>query len=223
MLFLVLSAGLSAPAFAEAAFSASVATDDRFRGDSTSDHRPVASLSVAYDDINGPYFGISLTGVATRDDGVQPLRSIQYVGYAKRLKSGLSLDLGITNRVYSHYYSGDYGRRFTEAYVGVIGRRVSSHIFFSPEHDGYGGASVYAEVDALLLDRGSWSVSGHAGALVPPRATRWRSRAIEGDWRLGATRRFGRTAVSLNWVGATPARYGDRRRGTVLLSASRSF
>jgi uncharacterized protein (TIGR02001 family) len=221
MLCLAWSVGLSAPAFGEAAFSASVATDDRFRGDSTSDHRPVASVSVAYDDIHGPYFGISLTGVATRDDGVQPLNSIQYVGYAKRLKSGLSLDVGITHRIYSHYYAGEYGKRFTEAYVGVIGRRLSSHIFYSPDYDGYGGASVYAEVDALLLDSGNWSVAGHVGALAPLSASRWRS--AEGDWRVGATRRFGRTAVSLNWVGATPARYGDRRRGTVLLSASHSF
>src|SRR3954452_24244533 len=132
---------LAAPVRAELAYSGSIASDDRYRGDSTSGQRPVASVAIAFDDFHGPYAGISFTAVAARGEGIEPLRSIQYAGYAKRLKSGLSLDVGVTHRVYSHYYTGEYGRDFSEAYVGIVGRRLSSHLFFSPDYDGYGGAS----------------------------------------------------------------------------------
>lgn len=183
----------------------------------------MATLAAAYDDVHGPYFGVSFTAVLTRDEGVKPLRSIQYAGYARRLKSGLSLDLGITHRISSHYYAGEYGRDLTEAYVGIIGRRVSSHLFFSPDYDGHGGDSLYGEVEALLLERGAWSVSSHVGAKVTPREAPGEERMVELDGRIGATRRFGRTAISVNWIAATPNHDTDRWRGTVLVSLSHAF
>lgn len=201
-------------------FSGSVSSDDRFRGDSTSDNRPVATFSIAYDDVHGPYGGISFTAVAK--DGVRPLRSIQYIGFAKRLKSGVSLDVGISHRISSHYYTGEYGREFVEAYVGVVGRRVSSHLFLSPDYDGRGGASLYGEADGLLLDRGDWSLNGHVGVLATPKEAPLQTRSVELDGRLGVTRRFGRTAISLVGVAATPHE-SDRWRGTVLVSVSHSF
>jgi uncharacterized protein (TIGR02001 family) len=218
-----LSIAFAAPARAEVAISGAIATDDRFRGVSTSGQKPVATFSIAYDDIHGPYAGLSFTAVATGDPGIKPLRSIQYFGYTKRLKSGLSLDIGISHRISSHYYTGEYGRRFTEAYVGIVGRSMSTHLFLSPNYDGHGSASLYVEVDEQLLQRGLWSLTGHFGALVRPKEAPSRSRTVEGDWRLGVNRRFGRTALSLSWVGATPAQDSDRWRGTVLLSVGHSF
>jgi uncharacterized protein (TIGR02001 family) len=221
--FATLFLALATPARAQLAFSGTVASDDRFRGDSASGNRPVATFSIAYDDVHGPYAGISFTAVIGRGAGIQPLRSIQYLGYATRLNWGVSLDLGVSHRISSHYYTGEYGRELAEAYVGIVGRRMSSHVFFSPDYDGHGGASVYAEVDDLLLDRGKWSLTGHIGALAPPREPAERRRTVEIDWRLGATRRFGRTAVSLALVAATPGQDTDRWRGTVLLSLTHSF
>jgi uncharacterized protein (TIGR02001 family) len=211
----------AAPAQAQLAFSGTIASDDRYRGDSTSGDRPVATFSVAYDDAHGPYAGISFTAVAT-GEGIEPLQSVQYAGYVQRLKSGVSLDVGATHRISSHYYTGEYGREFTEAYVGIVGRRLSSHIFFSPDYDGH-GASVYAEVDGLLLDRGNWSLTGHVGALAPPSEAAERHRGFAADARLGATRRFGRTALSLALVAATPNRDRDRWRDTILVSLTQSF
>ena len=219
----MLLAAIAAPARAELAFSGAIASDDRFRGDSTSGNRPVATLTGAYDDASGFYLGISVTAVAAGDYGIKPLRSTQYGGYAKRLKSGLTLDFGITHRISSRYYTGEYARDLTEAYVGIVGRRLSSHIFVSPDYDGHGGASAYAEVDAVLVDRGNWSVSSHVGVLAPPREQARTSREVEVDGRLGATRRFGRTAISLNWIAATPANDSRRWRSTVLASISHSF
>jgi uncharacterized protein (TIGR02001 family) len=223
LLLAALVLAMATPARAQLAFSGSVSSDDRFRGDSTSGNRPVATFSIAYDDIHGPYAGISFTAVAAGQWAIEPLRSTQYLGYAKRLKSGVSLDVGISHRISSHYYTGEYGREFGEAYVGIIGRRVSTHVFFSPDYDGHGGDSLYGEVDGVLLERGDWSVSGHAGALAPPKDDPAQSRSVEFDWRLGATRRFGRTAISLTGVAATPAHDSNGWRGTFVLSLSRSF
>jgi uncharacterized protein (TIGR02001 family) len=213
---------IAVPARAQLAFSGVIASDDRYRGESTSGHNPVATLTVAYDDPSGFYLGASFTAVAA-GGFVEPLRSVQYVGYAKRLKSGLSLDAGITHRISSHYYTGEYASEFTEAYVGIVGRRVSSHLFFSPDYDGRGGDAVYGETEALLLDRGDWSLSAHAGALLGPREDPADARKVELDGRIGITRRFGRTALSLNWIGATPAHESNRWRRAAVVSLSHSF
>jgi uncharacterized protein (TIGR02001 family) len=221
--FLIACITFSGSANAEPGFSLSVATDDRFRGRTTSGERPVATGLVSYDDVRGPYVGVAFTALATKDDGIQPLRSVQYIGYAHRVKSGLTFDIGVTNRMYSKYFTGEYARRFTEGYVGVIGRRVSAHVYLSPDYDGHGGNSAYAEVSALLLERGRWSLSSHVGILAPPREPDQRSAKKELDWRLGATRRFDRLAVSLQWVGSGPDHETRRWQSGVLLSASRNF
>lgn len=214
---------INGPACAEPGFSLSVASDDRFRGQSISDERPVATLSASYDDVSGLYGGISGTIVATRHDGVQALRSVQYLGYARRIGSGLTIDAGVTNRIYSRYFTGEYGRHLFEGYVGVVGRRVSAHLYLSPDYDGYGGDSAYAEINALLLERGHWSLSGHVGGLAPPREPYYKSAQKELDWRLGATRSFGRLGVSVQWVGNGPDLYTRRWQSGLVLSATRSF
>lgn len=210
-------------ASAEPGFSLTAASDDRFRGRSISGERPVATALASYDDVRGPYAGVSVTAVATRDEGVQPLRSVQYLGYAKRLHSGLTLDAGVVSRLYTRQFTGGYADVFVEAYVGVIGRRVSGRLYLSPDFDGRGGNSAYAEVEALLFERGRWSMSGHLGLLAPPREPGQRRALKELDWRPGATRTFGRLGVSLQWVGSGPDDDTRRWQSGAVLSATRSF
>ena len=66
---------------AQTGFEISVASDDRFRGQTVSGDRPIGTATLAYDDVRGLYAGISATVVATRDSVVRPHRSVQYVGY----------------------------------------------------------------------------------------------------------------------------------------------
>lgn len=161
--------------------------------------------------------------MATRDDGVQPLRSVQYLGYARRLRSGLTLDIGVTNRLYTRYFSADYASQFLEGYVGVIGRRVSARLFVSPDFDGRGGDSAYVEANGLIAQRGRLSLSGHVGLLAPPREPDRHTNPKELDWRLDATRTFDRLAVSLQWVGRGATHETRRWSTAVVLSANRSF
>lgn len=212
----------SSPLRAEPGFELSIASDDRFRGISVSGERPVATGLISYDDSSGFYAGISGTVVATRDEGLRPLRSTQYVGYAHRVDGSVAIDVGVTNRLYSRYFTGEYADRFTELYVGLVGRRISSHLYLSPDYDGNGGRSAYLEVNAQVLERGDWSLGTHVGILAPPREP-GRSWRPEVDWRVGAIRRFGRLAVGLQWVGSGPNHDTGRWQQGVVLSARRSF
>lgn len=216
-------ASLPFTAVAEPGYSLTVSSDDRFRGQSTSDKLPVATGTISYDDAHGPYGGISLTGGSTRDDGLRLLRSVQYVGYAHRLASGISLDAGISHRVYSRRATVEYARRFIQYYAGVVGRRWSSRVFFSPNYDGQARSATYAELDALLLSRGDWSLTSHVGVLAPPADAGRPPRRIEVDWRLGVARRLGRLALSATAVAGGPDDEDRRFRGTVVFAASRSF
>ncbi len=207
---------------AQTGFEISVASDDRFRGQTVSGDRPIGTATLAYDDVRGLYAGISATVVATRDSGVRPHRSVQYVGYARRLSGALTFDIGITNRVYSRFFTGDYARRLTEAYFGLIGRRVQSHLYLTPDYDGRGGEAAYVDVNATLVEHGPWSLAGHGGVLTPPRDP-GRPRFIELDWRLGVARRFDRLAITVQWAGNGPNHDSGRWQSGLILGARRSF
>lgn len=225
---ILLCLGLAAPAArAELGYSLTVASDDRFRGASTSDRLPIGTLAISYDDTSGVYGGISATLGPVRGEGVRVRRSVQYIGFAQRLSPQVSLDIGVSNRLYDRRATVEYARRFAQFHAGVIGRRVSSHLFFAPDYDGYGNPATYGQVDALLLDRGHLSITGHVGALRPSRSKRY-GRGLEYDWQLGASRRIGtQSSIGLSWVGGGPepvyARAARRGGSALVLSASRSF
>jgi uncharacterized protein (TIGR02001 family) len=215
----------AAPAAAQVGpgYSLSVASDDRFRGQSTSDELPVATGTISFDHPSGGYAGLSLTAGPTRHDGPRLLRSVQYIGYARRLRPGLSLDAGVSNRIYTRQATVEYARRFTQFYVGIVGRRLSSRVFFSPNYDGNARSASYAELDALLLNRGAWSVTGHLGGLAPPSEPGRPVRRIEVDYRLGLARRVGRSAFSATLVGGGPDEEDHHFRRAFVLAATRSF
>jgi uncharacterized protein (TIGR02001 family) len=214
---------LSAAADAEPGYSVTISSDDRFRGQSTSDQRPVATGTISYDDARGLYGGVSLTAGPTRSEGLRLLRSVQYVGYAHRLGSGIGLDAGISHRVYSRQATVEYARRFIQYYAGVVGRRWSSRVFFSPNYDGQARSATYAELDALLLSRGDWSLTSHIGVLAPPADAGRPPRRVEVDWRLGVSRRLGRLGLSVTTVGGGPDDEDRQFRGSVVFAATRAF
>src|SRR5436190_194451 len=60
----------ASPATAQAGVAVSIFSDDRFRGYSLSDGRPVGILDLSYDAANGLYGALSGSVVATRHDGL---------------------------------------------------------------------------------------------------------------------------------------------------------
>ena len=180
----------------------SVFSDDRFRGYSLSDGRPVAILDLSYDSPEGFYGALSGSVAATRHDGLEPLWLQVNGGYAKRLSPNLSLDLGVTHWHYSKYSSAGSVESYSEAYAGLTGKFLSGRVYISPDYVHSGDWSLYTEVDGHVPAEGKWRVTGHAGLLVPFRSRiGYETYHPEFDWRLGVARDFGPVTASVSWSG----------------------
>lgn len=185
---------------AEVGATVSIFSDDRFRGYSLSDSRPVAILDFAYDAPSGLYGDASATGVLEQGGKPEPL-SIQLTGgYAKRLKSGTTLDFGATHSRYVHYSSGEGGTSYTELYAGVSRGAISSRIFLSPHYFAPGLWTAYGELNGRVSPARDWGLDAHAGLLVPLRTPGGAEHYRAGfDWSIGATRELGRLSLRAAW------------------------
>lgn len=200
----------SCPARAQVGASVSVASEQRARGEATSAGRPVATFDLAYDHPSGVYFGGSATAVATERSGLRLLDTALYAGVAHRLASGPTIDVGVIDTRYSEY--GGFGRAagYSEVYVGLLGRRLSTRIHFSPGYYRKDISTLYAELDGVLDPSATWRVSGHIGGLAPLSSPY--PRRISYDWRVGVERPIGRLDLRLALTGGGPAirGYGPR-------------
>ncbi|MEP7129667.1 MAG: TorF family putative porin [Sphingomicrobium sp.] len=196
---------LASPAAAQVGAAISVLSDDRFRGYSLSDSRPTGNFDLSYDAPGGLYGAFSGIVVLTRHDGLQPLGLQLNGGYARRLSSGLTLDLGIVHSNYSSYSSRGRGQSYTELYAGLGGKILSSRIYVSPDYLKRGGWTLYSEVDANVPAGKTLRVSGQVGMLVQLEGRRnGEPYRPEFDWRLGFSRDFGRLTGTVAWTGTGP-------------------
>ncbi len=146
-------------------------SDYRYRGSSLSDEQPAATITLSYDHPSG-FYG-QLTGVAadTRHNGLQMLGAQAYAGYAQRLASGASLDVGVTGSDFHEYYGPHYGVQYVEAYAGLSLRNVSAHLYYSPNYLGEHVQTLYASLDGAMNPRPDVRLFAHAGFLTPVRLT----------------------------------------------------
>lgn len=171
-----------------------------------SDGRPVGTLDVSYDAVNGLYASLSGTVVATRGEGVRALSAIFNGGYARRLHSGLTADFGVVHSLYSHYSGLTSDRSYTEVYAGLSGRILGGRISVSPDYFGIVRWTAHGELDAHFNLSRSSTLEAEAGVLVP-----LGSSAYEGnlhtqlDARLGLAHR----AAPLTFHAAVSGRSGS--------------
>ena len=95
MLRIVVACGLllvATAARAQASASVALVSDDRYRGVSLSDGRPVLQFGAGYDADDGGYAGGFLSGA--RLDGRDAARWQLYAGRARRFGDGASWDVG---------------------------------------------------------------------------------------------------------------------------------
>ena len=192
------------PAWAEFGATVSVFNDLRFRGYSLSEGRPVAALDFAYDDPSGFYAGASGTGVLRYGGEPAPLGFQLNGGYAKQLKSGTTLDLGVIHSSYSHYSSGERGASYTEVYAGISRGALSSRIYLSPHYFAPGVWTAYGEVNGVISPARKWSLQGHAGMHVPLRTPSSDNYRKDFDWRIGVSRQIGRLSLHAAWSDGAP-------------------
>jgi uncharacterized protein (TIGR02001 family) len=214
--FILFAAALSftSPAAAQVGTSVSIFSDDRFRGYSLSGGRPIGILDLSYDSPNGLYAALSGSAVATRADGLQPLGVQLNGGYAKRLSSGLTVDVGVVHSSYTRYSSRSGARSYTEVYAGVAGKILSSRVFLSPDYLKPGTWTVYGEVDANVPAGKKLRVTGHVGLLTPLDRRGYSGETLrpELDWRLGLARNVGPVTLSVAWTGISRNRDLDQER-----------
>ena len=191
VLFSVLSPCLAAPARAQVAVSVSVESDDRFRGVSLSDGRPVLAANIAYDHVSGAYVGGSVIGVEGPGDNPRVLGYVDYAGYSARANASLAFDVGLTNAHYTRPIPGGYTVDYTEIYAGLVADNVSAHLYYSPNYFGTGAQTVYVDVDGAVRPARHWRLFGHLGVLTP----------LGGEARLGGAYVDARAGVAFEFKG----------------------
>jgi uncharacterized protein (TIGR02001 family) len=207
----------ASPAAAQVGAAISLFSDDRFRGYSLSEGRPVAIADLSYDAPNGIYGAASGTLVATRE-GIRPLGVQVNGGYAKRLPSGLSVDVGALHATYSSY-SGLVWRSYTEVYAGIAGKLVSSRVSVSPAYFG-SGWTVHGEVTAGYSLSRNLNIAADLGLLVPAGSHGYREQSHPVyDARVAIDRTFGRVSVHAAFTSRGAARefYGRRSSRNALI------
>ena len=213
------------PAAAQIGATASVFSDDRFRGYSLSDGRPVAILDFSFDDPSGLYLGASGTGVL-RTGGNAGLLGVQVDGgYAKRLRSGTTIDFGITHLQYPHYSNGSSSMSYTELYAGIARGGLSSRLFLSPHYFEPGRWTAYGELNGTISPARRWGIVAHAGMLVPLKTPSNEAYRPEFDWSAGVTRELGPVSVNVTWSDGLPGHdhYRDRRHSGSALVVGASW
>jgi uncharacterized protein (TIGR02001 family) len=214
-----------ADAFAQVSGSASLLSDYRYRGVSLSRNRPAAQLAVAYDDASGWYGGAFASTVQlfypTRE-----LQVVSFVGYARRLPSGLSWEAGADYSV----VTGPLSYSYPELYAGIAFENVSARLYYAPRYFGQDSNVIYGEINASqqLLDR--VRLLAHGGVLRNSGQGAYGLRPDRHilDASVGVALDFDQFSVQLSWVGINsmntpyPAT-APRRKNSAVLILSRSF
>lgn len=175
---------------------------------------PVASLDFSYDDPSGVYGSLSGGLLYSNEYHVQPLDLQGSIGFAKRLGSGPTLDLGVHNSNYFQYSSRP-SSGYTEAYAGLIGKVITGRIYISPNYFHSNTWRLYGELESGFQPVRGLTLSGHAGLLVPLNNSSyggagWQAvsttNKTQYDWRLGAAQEVGRFTLHLDLSGGGPGR-----------------
>jgi uncharacterized protein (TIGR02001 family) len=191
----------------------SLFSEARLRGISLSAGHPVAQLDLSFDDPSGFYGSLSASTVISSEYGVKPFGLQENLGFAKRLKSGPTIDVGILNANYSHHTEYGRSRGYTEVYAGLVGKVLSSHVYLSPNYFHSGTWAAYGEVNAGIRPAHKLRLSAHVGTLVPLESSC--ASRVQYDWQIGATREVGPLSLHATFGDGGPGRdfyEGERHR-----------
>jgi uncharacterized protein (TIGR02001 family) len=156
-----LTALVATASLAQVSGTASLLSDDRFRGVSLTQGHFAAQLDVAYDHASGLYAGAFVSNVEFDRQSGEQTQGIGYAGYARRLQSGWSVDAGAA---YSDF-SNDADYRYWELHTGIASDAVSARLYFSPNYFGQSIHTLYAELNGSYRLTERLKAIGHAGLL----------------------------------------------------------
>jgi uncharacterized protein (TIGR02001 family) len=211
---------------AQVSGSVTLVSDYRYRGVSLSDEQPAAQASVAYDHSSGWYAGAFGSTVDLTDQSRRNLQVLTYVGYARRVRPGLSWEAGA-----SYYaFTGDGGYDYPEIYWGLASDHVNGRIYYAGNYFGHGAGALYGELNAARPLKYGLHLLGHIGVLhLDSRsAPSYGSGCCHFDVRAGISGDLDQLNLRLTWVAtdAVNAAYPvseSRSRSAVTVSVSRAF
>lgn len=212
---------VSTETLAQISGSASLLSDYRYRGVSLSHNRPAAQLAVNYDNASGWYGGGFASTVQLGYPTGRELQGIAFGGYARRMPSGVSWDVGVD---YSAF-TGGLGYDYAEVYVGVASEDVSARLYYAPRYFGQDEGVLYGEINA------SWQLIERVRLLAHAGASWNNSQYAYGrpvdqhvfDASVGVIVDLDQFAVQLSWVGINslnapyPVPAPNHKNGVVLL------
>ena len=221
-----LGLGLAVPAQAQVAGTIAFASDDRLRGHSLSGGYRVVTAELSYDDRSGVYLDAAVTGVSGDRPGLLGVQG--NIGYAKRLSPDLTMDIGVLRSNYTSSFSGEHPVHYTEAYVGLTRRWLSSRLSFSPDYFSQGASILYGEIEAVAEPFPKLQLSAHLGGLTYlSTPLSYGSRRNKYDWRLGVSGQSHAIEMhlALSGGGPGPDYYSGqpRARTALVVGVSHSF
>jgi hypothetical protein len=176
---------LAAPGLSLAQFagSATIETDYRVQGFDLTNGRPDGRFDVTYDSASGIYGSASAIIGETAGNSVRPLGYLASAGFAKRVASGLSWDVGLSDaqlalylpqtqlatgatghsKAFIHRYNLDYA----EIYGGISTAHLSAHLYISPDYLGQDLRTAYLDINSFIKPVEHLRLFGHLGALAP--------------------------------------------------------
>jgi len=109
-------------------------------------------------------------------------------GYARRVSSAVTLDVGAAHAAYASYSAVRYRHRYSEVYAGIGGKVLSARVSVSPNYLGLGW-TMYSEATAEVSPAPHLHLGGTVGVLVPMGGGQgYAERAdarLAADWTLG--------------------------------------
>lgn len=219
--------GLTFPCLAGAQVSGTLTavSDYRYRGISLSDKKPAAQIGATYDHSSGWYIGAFGSTVELIQAGAST-EAVGYTGFAARLSSGLSVDVG------GSYSAFDDGARYNyqEFYIGLASEDSSARIYYSPKYFGLRTQSLYFDLNHArpLIDK--LRAFAHVGFLYANHDSFYATGADRRifDARIGLGVDFEFLNAELAWVGVSRPDAASRltlgrSSNTVVLTLSRAF
>jgi uncharacterized protein (TIGR02001 family) len=201
-------------------------SDYRLRGYSATDDHAALSAQLTYDHSSGLYFNLSaLTEIGP--DHPRFLGGIGNVGYAKRLNSNVTLDVGVLRSQIRAARRGGPGFDYTEVYAGAYVGRVTGRVYYSPDYRFDGMSTVYGELETGFEPKENWRVSGRVGMLVYLKSAGfYEAGETHQDWRISVSRQIGKFEVHSALSGGGPSEYYGYRvhkKTALTVGASVSF
>jgi len=175
-------------------------SDRRVRGVSLSDRRPAAELTLnddfSIDEARAGFAGLFVSSARFAAEDTDRVEASAYGGASTRM-GPVSVDAGVQGIT----FTGARSYAYSEAFLGLTGRREGIRFFYSADYFHRHAHTLYTQAFAQQSLGPRWTAFLQAGALDILAADHPLNGArLQLDSRIGVSLREGRYGAQLSWV-----------------------